>query len=61
MDIDSGKILEGENEEGELLIKSPAMFERYLNREEETKKSFTKDGWFKTGDYSISILIFIIE
>lgn len=26
------------------------MFSGYWNRESETKKSFTKDGWFRTGD-----------
>jgi long-chain acyl-CoA synthetase len=35
---------------GELLIKGPQLFTGYWNREEETRKSFTKDGWFRTGD-----------
>lgn len=45
-----------DQEEGELLIKSDSMFDRYLNKESETKKSFTEDGWFKTGDFTRSIL-----
>ena len=39
--------------EGELLIKTPSMFDRYIGKKEETKKSFTSDGWFKTGDCAI--------
>ena len=41
-------------EQGELLIKSTSMFDRYLNKPEATAKEFLthKDGqrWFKTGD-----------
>jgi malonyl-CoA/methylmalonyl-CoA synthetase len=43
--------------EGELLIKSPSMFNCYINKPEETKKSFTSDGWFKTGDCAILLPI----
>mmetsp|Transcript_62060 Transcript_62060/g.71133 ORF Transcript_62060/g.71133 Transcript_62060/m.71133 type:complete len:202 (+) Transcript_62060:1208-1813(+) len=35
---------------GSLLIKSPALFTHYWNREEVTKESFTEDGFFMTGD-----------
>ncbi|HWT17974.1 MAG TPA: AMP-binding protein [Variovorax sp.] len=35
---------------GELLIKGPQVFAGYWNREDETRKSFTQDGWFRTGD-----------
>ena len=43
--------------EGELLIKSPSMFDRYINKPKETKESFTEDGWFKTGDCAIVLPI----
>ena len=37
--------------EGELLIKSEGMFDRYLNKPEATQKEFLGE-WFKTGDYA---------
>lgn len=41
-------------EQGELLIKSTSMFDRYLNKPEATAKEFLTDKngqkWFKTGD-----------
>lgn len=39
--------------EGELFIKSPCMFDRYINKPEATRETFTEDGWFKTGDCAI--------
>ena len=36
-------------EHGEILIKSPAVVQEYVNRPEETKETF-KDGWLCTGD-----------
>lgn len=35
---------------GELQVKGPTVFTEYWNKPEETKKEFTDDGWFKTGD-----------
>ncbi|RMZ87940.1 hypothetical protein DV736_g4828, partial [Chaetothyriales sp. CBS 134916] len=35
---------------GELLVKGNSVFYEYYKNPEETKKSFTEDGWFKTGD-----------
>lgn len=35
---------------GDLLVKSPSVFKEYWNKPEATKKEFTEDGWFKTGD-----------
>jgi len=34
----------------EILIKSEALFSGYYKNEEETKKVFTEDGWFMSGD-----------
>ncbi|NYE12665.1 fatty acid CoA ligase FadD36 [Actinomadura citrea] len=35
---------------GELHVRAPLLFKGYLNRPEATAKSFTPDGWFRTGD-----------
>lgn len=37
-------------EGNEIYVKGKSIFEEYYNNKEETKKSFTDDGWFKTGD-----------
>lgn len=39
--------------DGELEIGGAGLFIGYLNKDEETKDSFTEDGWFKTGDLVI--------
>ncbi len=38
------------NHEGELATKGPNIFTGYFKSAEENKKTFTKDGFFKTGD-----------
>lgn len=40
----------GEDIVGDLQVKSPSVFRCYYNKVEATKKEFTNDGWFKTGD-----------
>ncbi|KAI7283964.1 acetyl-CoA synthetase-like protein [Hortaea werneckii] len=35
---------------GELLVRGPTVFKEYYKNTEDTAKSFTEDGWFKTGD-----------
>lgn len=37
-------------QDGELEVKGTSVFAGYWGKEEETKKEFTPDGWFKTGD-----------
>eukprot|EP00418_Pyrodinium_bahamense_P087791 CAMPEP_0179050372 /NCGR_PEP_ID=MMETSP0796-20121207/20691_1 /TAXON_ID=73915 /ORGANISM="Pyrodinium bahamense, Strain pbaha01" /LENGTH=600 /DNA_ID=CAMNT_0020746871 /DNA_START=77 /DNA_END=1879 /DNA_ORIENTATION=+ len=36
--------------DGGILVKGAPVFQEYYRREEATKKEFTEDGWFKTGD-----------
>ena len=44
----------GEEIFGELQIKGPNVFKEYYKQPEQTKQSFTEDGWFKTGLLKIS-------
>jgi len=39
--------------ENEVLVKSPGVFPGYYRNAEETKKSMTKDGWWRTGDIGV--------
>ena len=39
---------------GELLLKGPQLFAGYWKRDEESRKSFTEDGFFRTGDVVVS-------
>jgi malonyl-CoA/methylmalonyl-CoA synthetase len=38
---------------GEILVKGPNVFNEYWNKPAATKKEFTSDGWFKTGDMAL--------
>jgi long-chain acyl-CoA synthetase len=42
----------GIDAEGELCIKGPQVTKGYWKRPDESKKAFTKDGYFRTGDYA---------
>ncbi|KID75021.1 AMP-dependent synthetase/ligase, partial [Metarhizium brunneum ARSEF 3297] len=42
-----------EGDEGELLVKTPAMFLGYLNSSDSTAQCMDSDGFFKTGDLAI--------
>ena len=56
LDLDDMKTLlpSATEKQGELLIRSTSMFDRYLGKPEATEESFftdtTGDKWFKTGD-----------
>jgi len=41
------------SEDGEVLAKGPNIMRGYWNKPEETKKVFTPDGWFLTGDIGV--------
>ena len=43
--IETGHVVRTANEEGELLVKGPAVMQGYLGRDD----AFTDDGWIKTG------------
>ncbi|MDO4540176.1 MAG: long-chain fatty acid--CoA ligase [Syntrophomonadaceae bacterium] len=40
-------------EDGEVELSGVGIFEKYLNKPEDTAEAFTEDGWFKTGDIGI--------
>jgi long-chain acyl-CoA synthetase len=42
----------GIDTEGELCIKGPQVTQGYWKRPDETQKAFTKDGYFRTGDFA---------
>ncbi|CZR64685.1 related to long-chain-fatty-acid CoA ligase FAA2 [Phialocephala subalpina] len=49
---DSGEIV-AKNEIGNLEISGPIVFKEYFNNPKATAESFTKDGWFITGDRAL--------
>jgi malonyl-CoA/methylmalonyl-CoA synthetase len=50
-----GDVIETVHEQGEIQIKGASVFKEYWNKPQETKDSFTEDGWFKTGDSAILV------
>ena len=40
-------------EDGEILIKGPQVMKGYFNKPDDTKATFTADGWFMTGDIGL--------
>lgn len=50
MDPDTGAEIVADGQPGELQIRGPTVFDGYFAAPEITAKSFTADGWFRTGD-----------
>lgn len=42
-----------ESGQGEIWLRGPLVFKGYWKRPEDTAKTFTEDGWFKTGDLGL--------
>lgn len=51
--VDENQNQVSEGESGEIQVKGPSVFREYWGKEEATRKAFTKDGWFMTGDIAI--------
>lgn len=51
--VDEQNNLVDSGQAGEIQIKGDSVFKEYWGKPEATVKSFTKDGWFKTGDIAI--------
>ncbi|EAW06806.1 acyl-CoA synthetase [Aspergillus clavatus NRRL 1] len=49
-DKETGKVIDGTDEDGIIEIKGDNVFLEYWRRPEATAKEFTADGWFRTGD-----------
>lgn len=50
IDPDDPTIDRGPNEEGELLVRGPQVFQGYWNRPSETREALLPGGWLRTGD-----------
>jgi acyl-CoA synthetase (AMP-forming)/AMP-acid ligase II len=50
MDPDSGSEVLAPHRPGEMQIRGPVVFDGYFAAPEVTKRAFTADGWFRTGD-----------
>lgn len=42
-----------EGNQGEIQVKGPNVFKEYWNKPKATQATFTKEGWFKTGDIAV--------
>ena len=51
--VDESNHLTQDQIPGEIQIKGPSVFKEYWKKPEATAKSFTSDGWFKTGDIAV--------
>ena len=51
--VDKDNTIVSEDMPGEIQIKGPSVFREYWQKEESTRKAFTEDGWFMTGDIAM--------
>ncbi len=51
--VDENNIVVKRGQAGEIQIKGKNVFLEYWNKPEATQKTFTEDGWFKTGDVAV--------
>jgi malonyl-CoA/methylmalonyl-CoA synthetase len=49
---ETGEVVEGESEPGEIQVRGPGVFREYWNQPRVTQASFV-DGWFRTGDVAV--------
>jgi len=50
----------GVNEIGNIQVKGPNVFPGYWRMPEKTAEEFTKDGWFKTGDFGEAVMAVVV-
>jgi malonyl-CoA/methylmalonyl-CoA synthetase len=50
---ETGDIVTGEDEPGEIQVRGPGVFSEYWQRPEITAESFDTDGWFRSGDMAV--------
>ncbi len=51
--VDDENNVVAKGEAGEIQIKGPNVFHEYWQKKEATEKTFTADGWFKSGDVAV--------
>ena len=51
--VDENNVVVKRGQAGEIQIKGKNVFLEYWNKPEATQKTFTEDGWFKTGDVAV--------
>lgn len=51
--VDENNVVVKPRQAGEIQIKGKNVFLEYWNKPEATQKTFTEDGWFKTGDVAV--------